>query len=1002
MDEGDYKQLRAKDVAWVVGRMDLLDDEVDETCEKHTMPSWSAFNSLITTENLPVKIVGFLPVLPYPVTEHATVYTALKNFQEILGKLSKQTHLPVACDEGVYQIARQITMQNPQEFENIVLVLGSFHLAKVLMGAIGKFIDGRGAKNILTESKAFGPNVVRSVIDGSHYVRSLKGLMLLAESIERLQWARFFQCKGTSAYIDELEILKLLKESVSEKARERSKRLLDRFVDDSLRMINDFNAFRADARINSEAFAFWDTFVEMVSILKDLVRADREGNWQLHLQTIQSALPIFAGCDHTNYYRWAAVYLEDMRRLQKDAPDVYENFAAGKFSIKRTAGKFNAIGADMCLEQTINRSQKSASGIIGSTKKKKFVAQWEIIYHEMLAVVNIQWQISGVSVPSTELTVGHEFNISATLNSEQLARDVIEYIKQNENPAGVFSAGIQVEQPKLHNILTQEIVSSEIRDDLLNFKTKSSDFYDKFRRERLVKKEKSLFDPIHRNNLKTFKSMKPQKEKQQVGEQGSKRLVKAQKILDIAGVRNYDMEELLSHDLIEKSYLFDENGLMSKPNKSELCKRLVDDHLDKKRDYLPPDEWKKVKTASIVDVMCCLRQMNTSTFKTFGDLCARFLQMAYGLSKHSSRIDFIFDTYVEGSVKDSERQRRLRCSPIDLNVICEETPLPVSMDSFWASSANKSKLQGLLRNYVLAHPRPMTDIVLSGIGFPSNIDPSQGIFNESDPTPVPHLDLDIEEADVRIIPHALDATNCGAKRVVLLSNDTDVVVPGLHHWSIMNAHGLNELWIKAGVATTTRYIPLHTLATRMGPEKCKVIIPLHHLTGCDSTSKFGTKAAGLKAKPVTFLQNFARNPYDTDFNLVEEFLVQVYPMKSPSGCKTMDQLRYHVFHHSSKTILDLPPTSRLIRGHIQRAVYGSYMQTHCLDNPHLDPKDFGFFEQDGLLRPVQDQILLPDDFPMPCTCTSCATKRCSCGKRGIRCCPYCQCQASGMGCKNVR
>ena len=178
--------------------------------------------------------------------------------------------------------------------------------------------------------------------------------------------------------------------------------------------------------------------------------------------------------------------------------------------------------------------------------------------------------------------------------------------------------------------------------------------------------------------------------------------------------------------------------------------------------------------------------------------------------------------------------------------------------------------------------------------------------------------------------------------------------------------------------------------------------------GCDRTNYYRWAAVYLEdmrrlQKDASDVhENFARNPYDKDFNLVEEFLVQVYPMKSPSGCKTMDQLRYHVFHHSSNTILDLPPTSRLIRGHIQRAVYGSYMQTHCLDNPHLDPKDFGFFEQDDLLRPVQDQILLPDEFPMPCTCTSCATKRCSCGKRGIRCCPYCQCQASGMGCKNVR
>ena len=128
-----------------------------------------------------------------------------------------------------------------------------------------------------------------------------------------------------------------------------------------------------------------------------------------------------------------------------------------------------------------------------------------------------------------------------------------------------------------------------------------------------------------------------------------------------------------------------------------------------------------------------------------------------------------------------------------MKVICEEMPLPVSMDPFWASSSNKSKLQGLLRNYVLAHPRPITDFVVSGIGFSPNINPCQGIFNSSYPIPVPDLDANIEEADVWTIPHALDTTNCGAKRVLLLSNDTDVVVLGLHYWSILKAHGLKEL-----------------------------------------------------------------------------------------------------------------------------------------------------------------------------------------------------------------
>ena len=69
--------------------------------------------------------------------------------------------------------------------------------------------------------------------------------------------------------------------------------------------------------------------------------------------------------------RWGSVYLGDMRKLPEDAPTVYENFKAGKFVVKRTQGKCNSVGGDMCLEQTINRSQKIAGGIIGSTERKK-------------------------------------------------------------------------------------------------------------------------------------------------------------------------------------------------------------------------------------------------------------------------------------------------------------------------------------------------------------------------------------------------------------------------------------------------------------------------------------------------------------------------------------------------------------------------------------------------------------------------------------------------------
>jgi hypothetical protein len=85
------------------------------------------------------------------------------------------------------------------------------------------------------------------------------------------------------------------------------------------------------------------------------------------------------------------------------------------------------------------------------------------------------------------------------------------------------------------------------------------------------------------------------------------------------------------------------------------------------------------------------------------------------------------DTYLEGSVKDSERAKRCSCSPIDLNVMCEDTPLPVTMDAFWVSSTNKDKVQGLLRSYILANPKTMTDVVISGMGLSSEVEPCRAI-----------------------------------------------------------------------------------------------------------------------------------------------------------------------------------------------------------------------------------------------------------------------------------
>ena len=113
-------------------------ETIDAKPQNQVMPIWSAANSVLSTaDKVPLKRVGFLPVLPYPVTQYDAVYSSLRNLQEILKYLHQST-LPVTCNEGVYRIAREIQLIRPNEFSDIVLCLGSFQNCLRLPGKVSE------------------------------------------------------------------------------------------------------------------------------------------------------------------------------------------------------------------------------------------------------------------------------------------------------------------------------------------------------------------------------------------------------------------------------------------------------------------------------------------------------------------------------------------------------------------------------------------------------------------------------------------------------------------------------------------------------------------------------------------------------------------------------------------------------------------------------------------------------------------------------------------------
>ena len=133
------------------------------------LPSYIAIKSIVSSVETIPTLCAFTPIILHPATQFDTIFTCMKNFQDVL--LQKNIpYGPSWSKEGVYRIAREIQLLQSQEFDNIFLGLGGFDMEKVVLACLGSFLKESGAKSVFVEAEVFGPVLIDSVLDGGHYV----------------------------------------------------------------------------------------------------------------------------------------------------------------------------------------------------------------------------------------------------------------------------------------------------------------------------------------------------------------------------------------------------------------------------------------------------------------------------------------------------------------------------------------------------------------------------------------------------------------------------------------------------------------------------------------------------------------------------------------------------------------------------------------------------------------------------------------------------------------
>ena len=84
-----------------------------------------------------------------------------------------QRDVIIVFDQAIYPKALEIVWQNPQQFQRVVLRMGTFHTVCAFLSAIGKRFSGARLEDILIESGIVATSSVSGVLQGKHYNRAI-------------------------------------------------------------------------------------------------------------------------------------------------------------------------------------------------------------------------------------------------------------------------------------------------------------------------------------------------------------------------------------------------------------------------------------------------------------------------------------------------------------------------------------------------------------------------------------------------------------------------------------------------------------------------------------------------------------------------------------------------------------------------------------------------------------------------------------------------------------
>lgn len=309
--------------------------------------------------------VLLLPIIDLSSSDESCIYSTLIYIQTQAARLN----IPTPCitfDQPLWLKAVEIIKAKSM---NIVCRLGGFHTMMSFMGSIGSMMKGSGLEEAL--ETVYGPNAVTHMISGKAVSRALRGHFLVEAALVNKLMLAVLPCReekdnhslvehsegegedgndyGTSGENPTLEVDPSISSEHKLDAGEVQK-IHDLYegIQDNSMLVSDISEskelikldeyllkYKAFLAEKSRTAKLWLQYIEYVETLKLFIRAERTGNWNLHLVAVEEMLNLFAATGHINYAKSSRLYLQLMRELKTDYPWLYHCFTEQGFHTVR-------------------------------------------------------------------------------------------------------------------------------------------------------------------------------------------------------------------------------------------------------------------------------------------------------------------------------------------------------------------------------------------------------------------------------------------------------------------------------------------------------------------------------------------------------------------------------------------------------------------------------------------------------------------------------------------